>query len=117
VTRRWTPGQPAWQKERGTTRAAHGQACPLCGRWCYVGLDDDLAAFEVWIEATPIEDRMLAAVLALSGKRILAYTTWGGRGEINDWREGDCYVEHACDYVVPPAPLKARKVTPQMPPF
>jgi hypothetical protein len=119
MVQRWTPGQPAWQKARGTTRAAHGEACHemSCGRWCYVGLDDDLAAFEVWIEATAIEDMMLAAVLALQGKRIYQYDLWAGRGEINPWREGPAYVEHTCAYVVPSAPPRARMVTPQEPPF
>jgi hypothetical protein len=117
VTRRWTPGQPAWQKARGTTRAAHGEACHTCGRWCYVGLDDELAAFEVWIEATPIKDAMLAAVLALNGTNVYQYDVWAGRGEVNPWREGDYYAEHTCEYIVPPPPLCARIVIPQEPPF
>lgn len=115
--RRWRPGQPAWSKERGTTRSAHGQACPLCGRWTYVGLDDDLAAFEVIVEATPIEDMMLGAALALSGKNIYQCDVWAGRREINPWREGAAFLEHDCAYVVPPAPLRAKITLPAYPPF
>jgi hypothetical protein len=80
---------PEWQKERqrGFARQARLQQC-RCGVQTYAGLDADVAAFEVVVDASPVDAKDEQAALA-AGRRTYDMTG-GGSGTL--WRRLDRHI-------------------------
>lgn len=94
---------PDWQEERRTAhaRAARPGTCPRCGRPVLRGLDADVAAFSVTVDAQPVNNETDILTYDLIGR---------GRGA-NLWRRTakhrasparyPIHQEHRCEKQLP----------------
>jgi hypothetical protein len=80
---------PEWQRERqrGFARLARLQQCK-CGVQTYAGLDADVAAFEVVVDASPVDAE--GEQLALKSGRRTYDMTGGASGTL--WRRLDRHI-------------------------
>jgi len=61
------------------TREARGKQCPRCGAWCLFGLDADVAAHPLVVDAEPVT--YLEAVIGVITGRAVAVLAGGRRPE------------------------------------